>query len=710
MTGRVSSIVEAVRRNGCDAVKKDETISHIVYTNLIWLVAYLTFIIYTTVNLFLIDITGWYTGLCIFFHFCYIAVYLLIKKFHLSFAKHLLLIITYSCVAVYDHLNGPQVFTYLFLFAFLPAALNIFHVKKNLPAICVYVAFPLIYILSSQFYSYAYFNTPILQLKNVVLFKVIILVLAFTLFILFAGYMILRNIYKQNRLMLQSTGLQTTLNNANGAIWSIDSNFNLTVTNQNYINSIEKEFGIKGLAPGVNIKQTGLWDKLDSNIKNQYHLVLRGQEILQEISLNNKEFEIKGVPLYDKKWNIAGATFCSRDVTSRNNTEKILLKSKKETEEALKAKAKFLNNMSHEIRTPLNGIIGIADILRDEKYLPGQEENFLNLKNLSEHTLQLVTNILDFAKIEAGKAFLDHKRFGFKQLIKKIQSIFVNSTKLKGIYFKVTIIGNEDIYVKGDETRLSQVLINLVGNAIKFTETGGVELVVSIDECSDSNYEVQFRIKDTGIGIKPENLALIFEGFNQADEDTTRRYGGSGLGLSISEMILNLMNARLMVESEINSGSQFYFNILLEKSSVVKSVKDTDGDGLENAVLPKINILLAEDNTINQMVANKILIRWNAKVTIVENGSLAFEKFLHNSFDIILMDLDMPVMDGYEALNLIRNINTDIPIIALTAASFDDMENYLKKKGFNGVVQKPFVKSELYSKILMLTDHTVAAN
>jgi signal transduction histidine kinase/CheY-like chemotaxis protein len=703
-------IIEAVRSNGCKSADQGIPLSYIVYSNLIWLVSYTTFIIYTVINLFLIDSSTLFAGACIFFHVCYITVFVLIKKFHINFGRHLLLITTYFSVAVFDHLNGPGLYTYLFLFAFLPAALNIFHIKKQLGAICMYMLFPLLYVFISQFYSYAYFNSPILNVKEQVLFKVIILVIAFIHFVLFASYMILKSSFKQSRLVSQSLGLQTTLNNASGAIWSIDIDFNLTVTNESYIASIEKEFGIKGLNPGSNIKEAGLWQMLDADLQHQYFLVLAGEEILQEIKLNDKEFEIKGVPLYDKNGMIAGATFCSRDVTSRNNFEKILITAKKETEEASKAKEKFLSNMSHEIRTPLNGIIGIVDILRDEKYLPEQEENFENLKNLSQHTLQLVTNILDFAKIEAGKAFLDHKRFGLKQLINKINSVFINSTKLKGINFKITVIGCEDIYVKGDEIRLSQVLINLIGNAIKFTETGGVELEIKIDESCNSNYDIQFKVIDTGIGIKQENLKKIFEGFNQADEDTTRRFGGSGLGLSISEMILNLMGAKLIVKSEINKGSEFYFSISLEKSSILKSIKDTDVQNLDHVELPDIKILLAEDNNINQLVANKILTKWKAEVVIVENGQMAFEKFQDKQFDIILMDLDMPVMDGYESLSLIRKYDVHIPVIALTAASFDDMDNYLLKKGFNGVVQKPFVKSELYSKILQLVTNDIEIN
>ncbi len=700
MSNVLKNIINSVKGNGCNNIKKGQPVSHVVYTNLIWLASYTTFILYTTLNLFLVDNIKNIISICLFFHLCYLAVFLLIKNGRVNLGKHLLLISTYTAVAIFDHLNGKDFFTYLYLFAFLPTALNIFHLKKQVVVISIYMALPLVYVFVAQFYSYAYIGSPILTLKNAIFFKVFVLSLGFILFVLFAAYMILRSTYKQNRLASQSIGLQTTLNNASGAIWTIDTAFNLIVTNQGYINSIENEFGIKNIGPGVNIKQIGLWDVFSQKIQRQYYDVLDGQEILQEITLNEKQFEVSGVPIYNNKEAIIGATFCSRDVTNKNNFEKVLIKAKKQAEEGSKAKERFLSNMSHEIRTPLNGIIGIIDILRDEKYLPEQEDSFNNLRNLSDHTLQLITNILDFAKIEAGKSFLENKRFGVKKFVDKINSIFISSTRLKGIDFKISCSSDMDIYVKGDETRLSQVLINLIGNAIKFTEKGSVQLIIDIQDNGHDNYNIQFKIIDTGIGIKKESLNKIFESFNQADADTTRKFGGTGLGLSISEKILNLMNSKLFVESEIHHGSQFYFSVCLEKSSVIPTVQEIEFVSNESVFSAKLNILLAEDNKINQLVATKILTKWQAAVTVVDDGEQAFEMFKVNNYDIILMDLDMPVMDGYKSLDLIRKMDRHIPIIALTAASFDDMENYLKRKGFNGVVQKPFVKKDLYNKIL----------
>jgi signal transduction histidine kinase/ActR/RegA family two-component response regulator len=700
-----TDIYNRIRTNGCVHLTRDEPYSHVVYTNLIWLASYITLILYTTVNLFLVNdlvMVVAATALC---NALFISCFLLIRKGHFNAGKHLLIISANLSIAVFDHLNGPEYFTWLMLFAFIPAAPNIFHFKKHFRYIITYMVLPLVYIFASQFYSYAQFDVPVFEVSHKIFFRVFSVILSFLLFVLFTSYMILRSSYKQRKLVQQSLSLQTTLNNGVGAIWSIDNDFNLVAVNKQYSETIAEEFGITGMKIGVNIKACGLWDKFPPDIRQQYHNVLAGMEILTDLSFNNRDFEIKAVAVYDQKQNIIGATFTSRNITANKKFEADLRDAKKKAEDASRAREQFLSNMSHEIRTPLNGIIGLVDILRDERILPGQKENLENLSNLSRHTVQLVNNILDFAKIEAGMASLDSKRFGLKNFIRKINSIFSTTTKLKGIGFKITVTGTDDIYVKGDEVSLSQVLINLIGNAIKFTEHGTVELSVTIRESEESPcYHLDFCVIDTGIGIKKEHFSKIFEGFNQADQKTTRKYGGTGLGLSISDKILSLMNSQLMVESEFGKGSRFFFSVALQKSSYMRPAKPLAESLIKKAILPGIKILLAEDNSINQIVAQRILEKWQSKVTVVDNGLQAFEAIKQNQYNIVLMDLDMPVMDGYESLGLIKTVCPEMPVIALTAASFDDMDAFLKKKGFNGVVQKPFVKDDLFNAITSLIE------
>jgi CheY-like chemotaxis protein len=356
--------------------------------------------------------------------------------------------------------------------------------------------------------------------------------------------------------------------------------------------------------------------------------------------------------------------------------------------------------MSHELRTPLNGIIGITRILKDEKVLPEQQEHLNTLQDLSEHTLQLINNILDFAKVEAGKATLESRRFGLRRFLDKMTSIFQGTARLKGIRFEVNRLGETDIYVNGDEIRLSQVLINLIGNAFKFTEKGSVILSCNAEIQKNNCAEIRFSIQDTGIGIKQENLSRIFESFSQADANTTRKFGGTGLGLSIGEKILGLMGAKLNVKSEYGKGTEFCFSLLLPVSSKTDAMPlfETNNPGADKD-LTGVNILLAEDNKVNQVVACRLLQKMNATVSVVSNGKEATEYNGIHDMSVILMDLDMPVMDGYESTYLIKKKHPGTPVIALTAASFDDMHNYLSRKGFDEVVQKPFVPDDLLSKI-----------
>ncbi len=695
------NIFTFIKTNGCANLPQGASVRQLIYTNLIWAATYLAFIIHSLVITFFIPVPlASFLTISGFIHLGYIGTFLLIRYNRTDLGKHAFVITTYITVGVCDHLFQLQTFTFLYFLAFLPAALNIFSFKKDKVTLILYNIFPLIYILVTRLYVYQYPVFTELNPKTILLLSTVNIIQTFILFVFFARYMIINNHAKQKKLLIQSIGLQATLDNSAAAIWSIDTDFNLMAVNVKYTESIEKEFGVTGLTRGVNIKKHLIWQKLPPSLKAQYHSVLSGQEVQQEIMLNGRYFEIKGMPVFDTKGKIGGATFGSRDITTKKNTVEALLKAKKAAEDASLAKARFLSNMSHELRTPLNGIIGITRIMQDEQILPEQASNFRTLQDLSEHTLQIINNILDLAKIEAGKATLDENRFNLRRFLDKINSIFAGTAQLKGLKFTIEVTGQADAFVKGDEVRLSQVLINLIGNAFKFTEKGNIKLLVNIsDPVNNQHLKVRFAISDTGIGIKKENLDKIFESFSQADTRTTRSFGGTGLGLSIAEKILNLMNATITVESEYESGSTFWFDLLLVKSSVdpVQKIQPVLRDSNQ---LSHMNILLAEDNKVNQLVAARILQKWKSHVIIASNGEEAVAHTQNHRFDVILMDLDMPVMDGYESAAIIKTIYPDIPVIALTAASFDDMNRYLLNKGFCEVVQKPFVPEDLYNKIV----------
>ncbi|MFZ1530206.1 MAG: ATP-binding protein [Ferruginibacter sp.] len=698
---KLKHLISNIRANGCSHLLQNSDIRQVVYTNMIWMVTYAHFIIFSVLYFLLVPVpVKPFLLITAAVHVLFINCFLLIKYKYTQAGKHLLIISTYLMLAVVDHMDGRQTMAFLYFFAFLPAAINIFSLRKQWPIIAVYSLFPGAYSLFTKLTSYTH---PVIKQYDAAALQTITAIhisLVTSLFILFAAYLVLNNVAKQHRLFVKSLGLQTTLDNAESAIWSIDNHYGLLAANSKYISSIEKEFGVTGLKTGVNIKQHPIWEKLPAALKKQYSTVLSGKEILHEIQLNEQVFEIKAVPITGPNGKIMGATFGSRNITAKRKAEKAIIGAKLAAEEASLAKARFLSNMSHELRTPLNGIIGITRIMQDEKYLPEQEPNLRTLQDLSEHTLQLINNILDFAKIEAGKATLENNRFNLDRFIEKINSIFAGTAQLKKIKFIVEKLGDTDIFLKGDEVRLSQVLINLIGNAFKFTEKGSVSFKVAVlnNGAAPGTQCIRFAVADTGIGIREESAGKIFESFGQADTQTTRLFGGTGLGLSIADKIAQLMNSRIQLRSEYGRGSEFWFDVTLQESSFIpEAIQNKNIQNIK--ALLHLHVLVAEDNKVNQLVASRILQKWETEVTIACNGQEAVDCFTKNRFDVVLMDLDMPVMDGYESAAIIKEKYPEVPVIALTAASFDDMHNYLRNKGFSEVVQKPFVPNDLYSKI-----------
>lgn len=696
-----------IRLNGTKHLQNNVSIRQVVYLNMIWLFSYLTILINTIGAVFIFK--GHYT----FFLFSTIVVQLylwgifLLIYFNKSIiARRLFLVGIYLTIAWYDYFYGKYSYTSLFYFAFLPSAFNIFSLKKNRVAVITFILMPLMFVLIAEFYGYKAFTRFIWSQAIVDQMRALNIIISFLLFALYAAYMILNSGYKQNKLITQSIVLQTTLDNAVGAIWSIDANYNILTVNKLFSEFLKKEFGIDNLKVDQNLKDLLKDNKVPNYIQRHYIRVLGGESLFENFTFKDCDYELKATPIFEEKSNkIIGATFTCRDVTSRLAAEKLLIEAKKKAEEASFAKERFLSNMSHELRTPLNGIVGVTNIMLDEEYLPMQERNFETLKNLSEHTLGVVNNILDLSKIDADKAALANARFNLILFIKKLQSIFENTAKLKKIDFGIEVMGNADIFLKGDEIKLSQVLINLIGNSIKFTDKGFTKLIIAIEKnVEDEAYcKLRFSVSDSGIGIHKRHQEKIFESFVQADANTTRKFGGSGLGITISEKILQMMKSKLNVESELGKGSTFWFDVQLEKSSYISKNKMEIKDS-GNYSLPETSILLAEDNKINQMVAKRFLERWNAKVALANNGKEAYQQAMHNEYDIILMDLDMPIMDGYQSTYLIKETLPNIPIIALTAASFENMNEYLLKKGFVDVLQKPFVPDDLYKKISSILD------
>ncbi len=388
----------------------------------------------------------------------------------------------------------------------------------------------------------------------------------------------------------------------------------------------------------------------------------------------------------------------------RNKEE--LVKAKNAAEMAAHAKAVFLANMSHEIRTPMNGIIGMAELLKRTPLNDEQKEYIEIISASGENLLTVINDILDFSKIEAGKIVLESIPFSVRDEIRNVISILNFQARKKGINLITEIDEDVPKYVKADPVRLKQVIINLVNNAIKFTETGSVSVEVSCQEVNNKKRIFLFKVIDTGIGIPEEGVQRLFKSFSQVDISVTRKYGGTGLGLAISKNLVELMNGEIGVESEEGKGSTFWFTAKLEVMSheEVEALQQQEKENHRSDAQSEIrssNILLAEDNLINQKVAMAHLKKFGHKVTIANNGIEAVDYFSKFKYDLILMDIQMPEMDGLVATKLIRDFEKEnnererTPIVAMTAnVMTEDVKKYMDQ-GMDDFIGKPFKADEL---------------
>jgi signal transduction histidine kinase len=389
------------------------------------------------------------------------------------------------------------------------------------------------------------------------------------------------------------------------------------------------------------------------------------------------------------------------DISEIKMTQFELMKAKQKAETASKAKSRFLSNMSHELRTPLNGIIGASNLLMQEQYLPEQLSHLEILKFSSEHMMVLINEILDFNKIESGRFELENVPVNMRAFLRKLETQFSVQAHAKSLLFLVDIDENLEAEFLTDETRLNQVLSNLLSNAIKFTHKGGITLGARKVSSTSKKSVVQFIVQDTGIGIPAHKQQEVFDSFTQADTDTTRKYGGTGLGLAISKKLVGLFSGDLLLQSEEGKGSTFYFTLELEINENAKMyINDEKVKHLP--VFPSLRVLIAEDNVVNMSVARKFLTKWGIEVHEAVNGLEAVEKFRGGQFDLVLIDLEMPEMDGITALAEIRKVQPGVPAIAFTAAVYEDMRVDLMKKGFMEVVPKPFRPEDLHNKIQKL--------
>jgi len=378
---------------------------------------------------------------------------------------------------------------------------------------------------------------------------------------------------------------------------------------------------------------------------------------------------------------------------------------KKIAERAVLAKDSFLANMSHEIRTPLNAIIGFTDLLAQTKLDTVQQDYIGSVQIAGENLLLIINDILDLSKIESGNLVIEAQPFNLKKTLKHIYK-FLKVKVPKGIEFNLFLDADMPDHVIGDHGRLNQILVNLTGNALKFTEEGEVTISVKLLDETDDHYSLRFSVKDTGIGIPQDKLETIFERFKQAEESTTRRFGGTGLGLNIVKQLVELHGTEIQVKSKQNRGSEFFFVLNYKK---VKHI-ETAAQSISEEKLGKLKILLCEDNILNQKLVRSVIHNFGFELDIAENGEEGIAFLSKNKYDLVLMDLQMPVKDGYQTTEFIRNeMNLSIPIIAMTAHSLVGEQERCFDVGMDAYVPKPFKQAALLEAIKTVMSKDVNA-
>jgi signal transduction histidine kinase len=384
-------------------------------------------------------------------------------------------------------------------------------------------------------------------------------------------------------------------------------------------------------------------------------------------------------------------------VINQKHIEIELTKSKQKAEKAAQAKSDFLSIMSHEIRTPLNAIIGIASLLKDKQEQVLVTENINALKFSSEHLLYLINDILDFSKIEEGGILFQENDINIKKLLTDIAQMNSYKASEKNTRIKVEVDTKIPTYITGDVLRLKQVLSNLIANAIKFSDEGNVAVIATLQDYTLNKVSVLFEVIDDGIGIAQDKQKDIFEKFTQAENTIAGEFGGTGLGLTITKKILQLQNSDIFVESELQKGSRFYFTLTFIENK--KAINNEEYKSAEKSNLAGVKVLLVDDNNLNLLVAKQFLNKWKAEVTTCQSGIEAIEETKENNFDLVLMDLMMPVMDGFETSSLINKVKPTLPIIALTASSTNEIREKVNASYMCDFISKPFNADEMLATI-----------
>ena len=530
------------------------------------------------------------------------------------------------------------------------------------------------------------------------------------------GIGILRDITKsrniQETLTETEERFKTMANSAPVLLWMAGTDGNCNFFNQYWLDftgkTFEEEWGV-GWAEGV------YFEDFQKCIDTYVRSFNKRESFEMEYRLMNSKGEYRwildrGTPRFTAGKKFAGYIGSCIDITDRKRNESELVTAREKALEASRMKSDFLTNMSHEIRTPLFGVIGVTDLLRKTRLTAEQQSLTATLEDSGQSLLSLVNEILDFAKIESGKQEMHPMVFSVYSLVKEIVSLLEPRARSKGLELSLKVELGRLQYFRGDSGKIRQILMNLLGNAIKFTQKGNIRVKVSLvdqDSKSTKRVKVKFEVRDTGVGIPEEDLRKIFEPFVQLDGSLTRAHGGTGLGLAICKQLLDLLGGKISVRSSPNKGSKFWFSVPLKKveKNPTPSVRTENINKTKASRVPlqptkaSGRVLVAEDNPVNQFIIQKQLESVGYTVDIVENGKKAVDAVMKNQYDIVLMDCQMPEMDGMEATREIRRIRgqkNGLPIIAFTAHAFQGERQKCLDAGMDEYISKPVDFEKLF--------------
>lgn len=509
-------------------------------------------------------------------------------------------------------------------------------------------------------------------------------------------------------LISQTARLKAIFESGSHIMWSVNRKREFTSFNQNYVLALQVQYGI---VPEIgknldNLKQALAKDNLRDFWKEKMKRAFAGEiqhfEILaKDIHGNPVWQEVYLNPIPDAEGNIVEVSAIAHDITEKKKIQEELIKAKELAEHSLRVKESFLANMSHEIRTPMNGIIGMVDLLSETPLNPQQQDYVQTIRKSSETLMNILNDILDLSKIEAGKMQLVPKPIHLQSTIEKVYDLFFPQAKQKQNTLQFRIAEKVPTFIEIDETRLIQIVSNLVSNAIKFTEKGSIDIQVDLLDVKAEKCYLKISIADTGIGISEADKGKLFESFSQLDNSLTKTQSGTGLGLAISKQLAEMMQGEIGVQNNpAGKGSVFFFTFWAKIAS--QAEQTTEKNMHEYGKLPSdFAVLVVDDNAINRKVASEMLKKLGANVTTAENAQEAYEKVSKQDFQVILMDVQMPKINGIEAMQAIRKMPLrQMPrIVALTAYAMQEDEKKLLGQGFDEYIAKPIKIDTLYQKL-----------